>query len=1242
MFIRLLFAFLFVIHAAPAAVFINEFMVDNPGRPNDPNALLDMDANSPGWIELHNNAAVSVTLTGWALSDDPLHPGKWVFAAPIAPATVPTTIPANGYRIVFCGGLARNIANVEPHATFSLNDGGVVLLSEPDGNGGWNVVSQVGTIAAPYPNQRKAISYGYPANDNTMLPVFFESDTPGVANGTTGVATFCRDTLFSVDRGFYDTAFSLTITCATPGATIAYTTNGNAPTPTHGTQVSASDGTTPPTATLNITGTTIVRAIAWKSGLGTSNIDTHTYLFAEQILAQSGPPPSMGLTTNDTHPWGTVAMAGGSAVRTPAGPDWAVETGATQYPNTANRFTADDLKKLPVLSVVTAWREAFGPNAAAPDFAATPVDKRGFYVGPEVGVPAEATDRWASAEYINPNGDSASPNATRASLTDPWVNRGFQVNGNVHVFGGTSQLRWKSYKLSMRFKCDENVNFPLYGDDASASQDTLILDARLNQSWLHATDATQRMRGDYVRDHVMADLQNNMGGLTFHTKPVHLFLNGLYWGLYLLHEKPDAKMMADYRGGNKDDYDVFKHSAAASVDGNDIYGLTISSAPLNPALPLGSTADASFRNCTSLKNYEDMLDTLGLGRVAPNPSPVPVLTDRVAFEAAANKIDLIAYIDYMLLNVVAANSDWPHKNYYASYDRASPSPKWRWHVWDAEHVFRIETENSFTQGNWANDGDTTSRGPGAIMRKLALNPEFRLQFADRIQLRVFDGGALSTAQLQAAFTKRFAEIEAWGVRGESARWGDNRSTAGRPYAYTTNGAFTTPVWTTEKNRILNTILPARGSTTAATNSALANLKAFTIGGTAYPLYPNIAAPEFRNQDTDTAKHGGAVPASFVLKIHNPVGGASTVYYTNDGTDPREAWTSSARGTLYTAPALLGTSRTIKARILSGTTWSALTEAYFSVDTVPAAAAHLVVSEFNYRPAPPTAAEMAAGYTQRSRFEYLELMNVSAFRIQLDGVTFGAGLDYTFNVASAIRELAAGARVLIVADVAAFTARYGPGAPVAGTFQLGSSLSDSGEALSILAADQTIIQSFAYNDKEPWPTAADGEGYSLTLLRPETRPDHALPQSWRPSVALHGSPGTSDVTSYAAWKATHTTPADHADADGDGVSNITEYVLKTDPNSPHSRPILAGAVQAHDLDGVIGSYLTLTFDRDPASDDVHYFPETSTDLAAWEGSALALVRVRVTPNPNGTQTEVWRSAVPVSSDRRRFAHIRVEP
>ncbi len=95
----------------------------------------------------------------------------------------------------------------------------------------------------------------------------------------------------------------------------------------------------------------------------------------------------------------------------------------------------------------------------------------------------------------------------------------------------------------------------------------------------------------------------------------------------------------------------------------------------------------------------------------------------------------------------------------AARGRTAPNPKWRWHSWDAEHVFRAESENTFTQGNWSGDGETGSRGPGAVMRRLSQNAEFRRMVADRAHHRLFNGGELSTAKLQAAFTKRLNEID---------------------------------------------------------------------------------------------------------------------------------------------------------------------------------------------------------------------------------------------------------------------------------------------------------------------------------------------------------------------------------------------------------------------------------------------------------------------------------------------------
>jgi hypothetical protein len=470
------------------------------------------------------------------------------------------------------------------------------------------------------------------------------------------------------------------------------------------------------------------------------------------------------------------------------------------------------------------------------------------------------------------------------------------------------------------------------------------------------------------------------------------------------------------------------------------------------------------------------------------------------------------------------------------------------------------------------------------------------------------------------------------VRAESARWGHIRASLNGNVPYKKSN------WLTERNRI--TIMESGGVSLIQNrwnlymNGASSQFRQVANG----PLYPSTEAPTF-------SQHGGSVSANYALTITNPNAGG-TVYYTLDGSDPRVTGGAvSGTALTYSAPVVLTASKNVKARVLTGSVWSALNEAYFSVATVPASAANIVISEFSYNPANATAEEAAAGYADANDFEYIELQNISSNTVDLRGCRFTAGVTYTFNNGS-LFELAPGARLLIVENAAAFAYRYGAGKPVAGVFELGTGLSNGGETLTLTAANDTVIKSFAYNDKSPWPLGTDGEGFSLVLMHPETNPDHSLPQCWRPSVAVNGTPGGTDVTSYTAWKSAHGVTSDDGDDDKDGISNVTEYLLKTNPSSATSRPVLSGGVQSFFVSPGPGqpevqdNYFTLSFDRDPGADDVTYLPEISTNLGTWTFAPADIVRVSVTPNPDGTQTEVWRSATPASGERRRFGRVRV--
>ena len=155
-----------------------------------------------------------------------------------------------------------------------------------------------------------------------------------------------------------------------------------------------------------------------------------------------------------------------------------------------------------------------------------------------------------------------------------------QVDTVVEIQGHSSPNRWGTDKLSfqVKFKApfgDSEWNQTLFGgtaDGANATTefDTLILDAGYNYTFVpRQRDAESVAR--YVTDQVLADLQNlaSGGGDAPHGQWVHLYLDGVYWGIYNLHERPDDSFAAEYYGGDKDDYYVVKH--ASDIAAHHIY-----------------------------------------------------------------------------------------------------------------------------------------------------------------------------------------------------------------------------------------------------------------------------------------------------------------------------------------------------------------------------------------------------------------------------------------------------------------------------------------------------------------------------------------------------------------------------------------------------------------------------------------------------------------------------------------------
>lgn len=131
-----------LVQSAFANVTINEFLADNKG------GLGTKTGTSTDWIELANNGAEAVDLSGWYLTDQALTPAKWRFPDG-------TTIAAQGYLIIFADSSSVSVTNNELHANFGLSSSGEYLgLVRPDG------ITVESEFAPKYPPQITDVSYG--------------------------------------------------------------------------------------------------------------------------------------------------------------------------------------------------------------------------------------------------------------------------------------------------------------------------------------------------------------------------------------------------------------------------------------------------------------------------------------------------------------------------------------------------------------------------------------------------------------------------------------------------------------------------------------------------------------------------------------------------------------------------------------------------------------------------------------------------------------------------------------------------------------------------------------------------------------------------------------------------------------------------------------------------------------------------------------------------------------------------
>ncbi|MHC4891189.1 MAG: LamG-like jellyroll fold domain-containing protein, partial [Planctomycetota bacterium] len=239
---------------------INEFMASNSSGSD----INDLQGEHADWLEIYNTGSIPVDIAGMYLTDDLNEPTTWWRIPDGSPDD--TTIGPYGHLLIWAD---KDSPDGPLHVEFKLDaDGEEIGLFDTDGN------TLIDSII--FGDQVTDISYGrYPDSGYTWR--FMGFPTPGAQNNA-GYLGQVADTEFSHNRGFYVEDFNVTIACDTSDTVIRYTTDGSTPTETHGNEYAVA---------VPIRGTKCLRAAAFRPAYLSSNVDTHTYIFVSDVIAQS-------------------------------------------------------------------------------------------------------------------------------------------------------------------------------------------------------------------------------------------------------------------------------------------------------------------------------------------------------------------------------------------------------------------------------------------------------------------------------------------------------------------------------------------------------------------------------------------------------------------------------------------------------------------------------------------------------------------------------------------------------------------------------------------------------------------------------------------------------------------------------------------------------------------------------------------------------------------------------------------
>ncbi len=272
---------------------------------------------------------------------------------------------------------------------------------------------------------------------------------------------------------------------------------------------------------------------------------------------------------------------------------------------------------------------------------------------------------------------------------------GFSANAGIKIHAPDSRPQ-QSLRISMRpMYGQEEIEYPLFPGSGITDFKHLILRNAGN-------DGSQLVyKRTHFRDPLMHTISEKNGANvgTAAYKPVHIYLNGNYWGIYNVREKIDKYYIQSHYAF--DDIDLLERSFGYEMNENAIEG--------------------DWDNFHNMKTFADTAD----------------LAETENYESMKEMMDINNFSEYWIHVVYYGNYDWLSNNmkFWRSRD---PAGRWRWIHWDLDHGLGLPyytySDPSWNTLEWSTStlSDRPWNGYNTVLiRNLLENGEFRNGFINR-------------------------------------------------------------------------------------------------------------------------------------------------------------------------------------------------------------------------------------------------------------------------------------------------------------------------------------------------------------------------------------------------------------------------------------------------------------------------------------------------------------------------------